>query len=225
MKTKCTIFLIILLSITPLTKSFAQGGTWESDGEIPIPRALHAAIEVDSIIYVIGGVTADTYPNATPLVQAYDPIHKTWEEKAPMLTARQIGAACVLNGKIYTIGGGKIVNTPSTTTDIVEVYDPATDEWATCANLPEPRGFLGTAVSNGKIYAIGGMYNMNVYNNLYVYDPDTDYWTTRRPMPTPRNYISACSCDSGKIYVFGGAPGVSNQALSHVEMYDPITNL
>lgn len=224
-KFKLTLSLILILMLGTIylpAIGLAQGDSWDYAGVMPILRGCHASCLVDSIIYVIGGVTSDSYPNATPLVQAYNPATGTWTEKAAMITARLLAEACVINRKIYTIGGSLRVD--GVVSSAVEMYDPVTNEWTTCTSLPSPRTYFGSAVVNGKIYAVGGMYDMQARQNLYVYNPDTDIWITKRPMPTPRNYISACCCGSGKIFVFGGAPGWSNTALKLVEMYDPLND-
>jgi len=224
MKIKCTISIIILLSVTPLTLCLAQGGSWETRGEIPEIRGLHSASVVDGKIYLIGGVTSGSYPNGSSLVQVYDPLNGEWETKAPMLTPRSSVETCVLNEKIYAIGGQKIVDDPSQTSKKVEVYDPATDSWSSCANLIQPRISFGLAAVNGKIYAIGGMYLVSPCSDVWEYDPNTDTWVIKLGMPTPRNYIFACCSKNGKIYVFGGAKGASNDELNIVEEYDPVNN-
>ena len=75
-----------------------------------------------------------------------------WEAKTPMPTARAFMSTCVVDNKIYAIGGGA----GYATNPAVEVYDPATDTWTKKADMPKGRTFLSSAVVDGKIYVIGG---------------------------------------------------------------------
>jgi hypothetical protein len=76
-----------------------------------------------------------------------------WTTRADMPTGRWELSTCVVDGKIYAIGGaGPVYQALGT----VEVYDPATDTWQTKSEMPTARQGLSTSVVNGKIYAIGG---------------------------------------------------------------------
>ena len=50
-----------------------------------------------------------------------------------------------------------------------------------------------------------------------------DTWTSKADMPTPRTHLSTSVVDD-KIYAIGGSPGSSWDALSTVEVYDPVTD-
>jgi N-acetylneuraminic acid mutarotase len=146
-------------------------------------------------------------------------------EKAPMPTARLSLGTCVVDGKIYAIGG---LRTETVPLSVVEVYDPVTDSWDTTkAPMPTARGTFGCTAVDGKIYAIGGglsgPYPLSI---VEVYDPATDIWdTTRAPMQTPRSDVAACTVN-GKIYVIGGTTQNSTifAGTGIVEEYDPVTN-
>ena len=155
-------------------------------------------------------------------------VNGTWTTRADMPTGRWELSTCVVDGKIYAIGGAGPVYEALRT---VEVYDPATDTWTTKSEMPTARQGLSTSVVDGKIYAIGGgsasssSYGVvETYSTVEEYDPATDTWTTKSPMPTARGFHSANVVD-GKIYVFGGSPGAPARAsILAVEMYDPATD-
>ena len=78
---------------------------------------------------------------------------ESWTKKKDMPTPRTVLSACVVNGKIYTIGGTK--DGQFIPLQTVEVYDPITDEWETGTNTLYARLATTTSVVNGKIYIFG----------------------------------------------------------------------
>ena len=141
-----------------------------------------------------------------------------WTIKADMPTARLLLGTCVLDGRIYAIGGGPA---PHVGSSVVEEYDPQTNTWTRKADMPTPRAGLGVSAANGKIYAIGGAPLGS--RTVEEYDPVTDTWTRKADMPTARFLFSTCAVD-GKIYAIGGATDTSGPAFTIVEEYDPETD-
>ncbi|MEZ5325709.1 MAG: hypothetical protein R3F19_11680 [Verrucomicrobiales bacterium] len=137
----------------------------------------------------------------------------TWTKLADMPTARHSHCTCVIDGKVYTVGGYGGLRK-------LEVYDPASDTWTKKADMATSRAWFGVGVVDGKIYAIGGSNVLRGARSRSVeeYDPDTDTWTKKRDMPIATYLHTACTVD-GKIYVMGGYPGSSG--VSTVYEFDP----
>jgi N-acetylneuraminic acid mutarotase len=177
-------------------------------------------------IYAIGGLI--TFPgDGISTVEVYDTVTDTWDTKAPMPTARSHLATCVLDGKIYAIGGsiGSSSSWPGLPT--VEMYDPVTDTWTTKAPMPTARWGLCASSVNGKIYAIGGTAGAPTYGGLSKveeYDPVTDTWTTKASMTTPRLDLTGVEL-FGKIYAIGGIDRAQGTGHGTVEAYDPVTDM
>lgn len=93
--------------------------------------------------------------------------------------------------------------------------------WTTLSPMPTPRGALGVAVVDGKIYAIGGLNGNSPLNNNEMYDPISDQWTVEAPMPTARSGFATAVCDNN-IYVIGGTVGTA--FVANNEVYDPKSN-
>lgn len=175
----------------------------------------------------MGGLTSGTS------FEEYNVSTNSWKSLADMSTPREFISGCVINGKIYAIGGWLNYNTYG----IVEEYDPVKNSWSTKSPMPTRRWGHSAVVLNEKIYIIGGASDWPIseyYSSIEIYDPKTDIWTTKECNPTngmiPR-WGQAASVVNGKVYVIGGinAPSYPEsghffQSLSVVEEYDPLNN-
>jgi N-acetylneuraminic acid mutarotase len=224
MKVKKIVIFVLIVEFDLALGSLAEEGTWTTRSPLPTATSLHSASVIDGKIYVIGG-TDTIYRVATDYfstVLMYDPTTDTWTMKADMPRGRARAATCVVNGKIYAIGGS-----PHGDADFafVEMYDPATDTWTRKADLPRARCFLSASAVNNKIYVIGGKIypSATMVATVEEYDPATNTWTRKTDMPTARGCHSASVVD-GKIYVIGGATGAFGPVVSTVEVYDPVTD-
>ncbi len=105
----------------------------------------------------------------------------------------------------------------------IETVRATEDSWTTMEPMPTARAWLGVAVVDGKIYAIGGSYGSN---GVEEYDPVTNTWSTKTPMPTPRIFFGIAVVEN-KIYIIGGDSGnwTAGETLTNVnEVYDPLTD-
>jgi len=115
----------------------------------------------------------------SPKEQSFiDVLTDTWDSVANIPTSRMFPAACVLDGKIYVIGGHSQNDSNGNGIPVVERYDPETDIWDTCA--PFPTGDFASLVLDGEIWAIGGSpdaHGSSVHLHFEVYNPQADTWT------------------------------------------------
>jgi len=78
------------------------------------------------------------------------------------------------------------------------------------------------AASNGKIYAMGGVfwngYACAAFDGVEEYDPNSDSWQPMVPMSTARWFFGAASTDDGKVYAIGGATKPPFKLLASVEV-------
>ena len=218
-----TILYVLVLTNGIVSMSLAAEETWTKKADMPIATSLHSASVVDDKIYIIGGTDniygwSDYWSN----VWEYDPATDTWTRKADMSPGRARLSACVVDGKIYAIGGSPHRDSEVPT---VEMYDPTTDTWTRKTDMPRARNFLSSSVVNGKIYTIGGKIypSETMVSTVEMYDPAMDTWTRKADMPTARGMHSASVVDD-KIYVIGGVTGAYGPWISTVEMYDPATD-
>ncbi|HEX8622308.1 MAG TPA: kelch repeat-containing protein [Allosphingosinicella sp.] len=146
-----------------------------------------------------------------------------WTVATAMPLARAENAVAELNGRIWVLGGwppGRM------TSNLVQIYDPATGRWSLGPSLPRPLHHTHAVAVGGKLYVIGGEVDGALSGrpgtdvaDTWVHDPAVGGWVARAPMPTARSAGGEAVLD-GKIYVAGGrAPGGSA-----FEMYDPATD-
>ncbi len=101
--------------------------------------------------------------------------------------------------------------------------------WSAKDSMPTARGYLGVAVLNGAVYAVGGFAGSSndPTSKVEAYDPSSNSWTTKASMGAARGGV-AVGTVNGILYAVGGTmlfpvPGVY-KAVDTVEAYDPMTN-
>lgn len=181
---------------------------WTGKTKMPTSRRWHTAAELNGEVYIIGGETGDR--TKTPIVDVYDPITDTWRQAAnfPVPTMTFM-SACVLNGKLYVVGGsmnGLPGWTGSETPRLYE-YDPTLDRWTRLADMSTKRSGLSTFTMDGFIIAVGGD-NVNINGDFMletteIYDPISDTWTKGPDLPQGRAYFSI-EIIEGRAYAAGG---------------------
>ena len=182
--------------------------SWMALAPMPTKRGSAVAATVNGKIYVTGGAAVhpgSSEPALGPArphqsvatVEEYDPKTNTWSERSSMPTARNHAAVGAVNDKIYVIGGrlgGAFIFTASNT-NVVEVYDPAIDQWgAVKTRMPTERSGGAWGVHNGRIYVAGGEQQdgdlMAAFRALEAYDPAINTWAELPMMPIPRHGLA-----------------------------------
>ncbi|MFA9463424.1 MAG: S8 family serine peptidase [Velocimicrobium sp.] len=117
--------------------------------------------------------------------------------------------AVTFNDKIYV------------TNDLDDLYryTPSSNEWEKQASLQSSFKPQGLVATNGKIYAIGGLYHGYSYT-IEEYDPYRNAWTYRTNM-TDRDEVNVAVVNNS-IYIMAGRVGQNGTDI--VETYEPITN-
>ncbi|MBN2612550.1 MAG: hypothetical protein JXB00_13420 [Bacteroidales bacterium] len=165
-------------------------------------------------------------PAAPPPLPSEAKFDIEWSSKSIIPAARGWlhPAACILNNKIYVIGG-----TPDdvSSTNKVTVYDPASDTWTEKQPINVARWGHSSNVVDGKIYVMGGCPLVGpALSSIEVYYPGENKWEIIADvMPEGRMGFGSCVVN-GKIYIMGGCTEepTGNTALAKMNVYDPVTN-
>lgn len=217
---------IIIISLFCLGATTYAQGTWtsaSSDGFTP--RWAAVAAEIDGKIYVIGGLISGG--RNTNVVEVYNPSTNSWSRPATSGVAsfRWGMSAAVVNGKIYVMGGTNGEFMPWDTVNILEVFNPATNEWSTpkTTGTFSARTFHTCQVVNGKIYVIGGFNGGVTVVNIEVFDPTSNTWSTPSVTGvfTPRRGLASCVIGEN-IFTFGGSNGPD--VYNILEVFNTTTN-
>ncbi|HET6281213.1 MAG TPA: kelch repeat-containing protein [Polyangia bacterium] len=137
--------------------------TWQasSRGELPplpVGRNHLAGVVADGLFFVIGGRSVSTTSTLYNRVDVYDPVARSWSERAPMPTRRGGVSAGVAAGLIIAVGGegndrGLNANGVFPQT---EAFSPRANTWVSLAPMMTPRHGLGVAGIGDKLYVPGG---------------------------------------------------------------------
>lgn len=208
-----------------------QTHTWQRGADMPTPRAGAKAAVVNGTIFVFGGFSAKEdhvafrkYPVS---VEAYNPRTDTWTPKQKMPAPRVLFDICVVDEKVYIIGGATRID--GERIGRVDVYNPATDTWVKGQEMPTSREGLGVGVVSNRIYAIGGRGWPQVRLGPYLtvieeYNPTSRQWRNKSDMLDTRDsFATVVVRDS--IYLIGGIivgeRGFAPEYLASVNVYDP----
>lgn len=141
---------------------------------------------------------------------------RNWQLRTPMPTARTGVSAVILNNKVYVMGGqdgsGNALN-------VVEIYNPPTNEWETGPSLRSARYNAAAVVYNGDIVLMGGNDTLGTaLKKVEVFDLSENRWESFDNMENEREGLAAVVLE-GKLYVMGGS-NLNEEILDSVEYFD-----
>lgn len=192
---------------------------WFTKAAHPTTRA-HCMVSpvVNGKYYVFGGptVSGGAYTN---VCYEYNTNTDAWTLKTPMPTARGIGRAVLVQGKIYVIGGAV---TFGTGLNVVEIYDPVTDAWTTGPSLPVGNHDFGAGVYKDTwVYVCGGgNWSAPPIATVYVLNTVTNTWATATAMPTAMG-TPGCGVIGNKIVMATGYVGSAGSNIVQVGTISP----
>lgn len=154
--------------------------TWTTKAFIPTAVYGYSSATINGKIYIIGGSNKPTSSQNGALInanQVYDPQSDKWSLAANLPILAIYGAAAATEGymapsRLYFVGGYFW----STFSGKTQVYNPSNNSWTLGPSLPAPRVYLGLAVVDDILYAIGGFDGQNWLNTNVQYKP-SDYGT------------------------------------------------
>lgn len=210
------VFFIVWPAVFPDTNAVSEfpapESRWTVLDDLPDSRSGMAGVFYEGIVYLIGGENDDEISGS---VLAYDSSQHRWESKAEKPTPVTAAGAALLGEKIYIPGG---MTTPQAPTNVLEIYDPRTNQWESGASMPVALGGYSLVPFEGKLILFGGWDGADYSSRILMYDPAEDRWIERAGMKEPRAFASAAMLGS-KIVLAGGQN--REGVLDRVSVYYP----
>src|SRR5919202_4341615 len=153
---KATVGAVVAVMMALAAAGVAQAA-WSGVDPVVTGRYNHTATLLqDGRVLVTGG--NDNAPVAG--ARLYDPATGTWSNAAAMHVGRSGQAAALLrDGRVLVAGGVAPADVPSGSeyTATAEIYDPATDSWASAGSMSTVRFEpTMTVLDDGRVLVAGG---------------------------------------------------------------------
>ncbi|KAM9172868.1 kelch-like protein 34 [Pangshura tecta] len=185
----------------------------------------HCMCVIGNYLYVLGGETADlqsdmksTSLSVTNKVHRYDPRFNKWTQITEMLEKRCQFSCCILDNKIFAIGGrGETGSLHSS----VEVYNISRDRWTKATELPCKMHGHASTVCKNTIYISGGKYTdqTNTSKDVFSLNSLEGQWRKQASMSIAR-FGHQMATIREAIFTFLGL----YEPFSEIERYDPAPN-
>jgi N-acetylneuraminic acid mutarotase len=182
--------------------------TYSPMPNLPRPLAGGGSAIVGSTLHYFGGYELNRADTAVHLMLDLNNPSAGWKSAAALPNARNHMGSVAFGGKIYAIAGQTGTDEGLVTKSFVEVYDPATDTWASRKPIPASVSHIASAtfVMGDRIIVMGGekAHNQQV-RECWAYTPATDTWVQLTSLPAPR-FSGVANVIGGKIvFTTGGS--------------------
>lgn len=131
-----------LVSYNPFTQE------WQPLARMQVARCQMGVAILDRYLYVVGGNSSSQAVLSS--VERYSFDDNTWSTVCAMSVPRAIPAVAAADGLLYVAGGDQPSEATfyraQVTISAVECYDPLTDTWKNCPDLPVSRSEAGAVV-------------------------------------------------------------------------------
>jgi hypothetical protein len=173
-------------------------GSVRNLGYLPTPRRALAALEIEGLIFALGGTAVNDPENGArqSLVEVFDVAAKKWMFAPTMPYPKEVPA--VREGRyIYALGGyngaGKAEKTCAR-------YDLTTAKWERLPDTPFPSSGYAVAEIGGAIVCFG---DYDEQDQVTAYLPGQQRWVRLQIAFRPRRHATACVAND-TVYVIGG---------------------
>jgi N-acetylneuraminic acid mutarotase len=201
-------------------------GSWQTiipATGIDTAREENAYVQAGDKFYLMGG-------RKIKPVQAYDPVNKSWTNKALPPVEINHFQAVTLNGLVYAAGAFTGAYPHETPVPTIYIFDPVTNKWLNGPTIPlaRRRGSPGAALYKNKIYLVGGITDghwSGWVNWFDEFDPATNTWKALPNAPRARDHFHVTIIND-KLYAVGGrrSSGITGQVFEltvpEVDVYD-----
>lgn len=236
MKRRAALLFAIYLTLTGYLPQVSAQAVWvpgwQQTSQMNSARAGAAVLEVNGVIYALGGIDGRKFLKTTEYTRIQpDGSLGSWEKGALLNDARGFFDAVAHNGFIYAVGGGKGDNGKILLRTIERSAigeGGAIEGWVTEERrLNYPRRCVKLFVANSRIYALGGFGGTlldSVESAAINEDGSLGEWRVEQNSLTVTRYINSVKLNNGVVYVIGGHAEREGTGLREVEYAIPNNN-
>ena len=199
--------------------------TWVTGAPMPDKKGWPAAAVYKDKIYLFGGDNKAIDQSMTVTSWVYDPARDTYKDIAPLPHPRSYCYAVTVGDYIY-IFGARTLRSDGEADRTTFRYDPAKDTYKRLADLLEGARFIVHGSYKGKIYAVHGETDREIYaNGVLKYDIAANEWTKLNvPRIEQRKwYLSQHSTHvaiGSKLFILGGMSKVTDKRSDRATYFD-----
>ena len=204
---------------------------WREGPPLNTARIECTSLAVNGRIYTFGGASHSAGGTTYASVESIAPGEDAWRiEPAEMPVGLKQFGGCVLDGKVYLVGGVLEHDTgfvsdhsPRPSNQGFLCFDPATGDWEHGGATGLPEGGLAphpaptqapcVAAFEGKVWHIAGnpasgfTIGMGSPSPVWSYEPAANAWALEKNFPTQRAWGAAAAFD-GRLYCLSGSNGM-----------------
>jgi N-acetylneuraminic acid mutarotase len=156
--------------------------TWQQINDFPTNIWESAMVIFNGKVYAIGG--RHGYGATYNHVYEYDEAKDAWIAKTGMLYSTMAGGIAVYDGKIYVLGGNhKTSESSNEPTNLVQIYDPATDSWSYGTSMERAFSRVGCVQIDNAIWLFSyysldpiTLVESEVGSYAFKYAPESGQW-------------------------------------------------
>ena len=191
--------------------------TWSPAGGTSSTRSFHTATLLQNgRVLLVGG--SDNAGKVTGSSSIYDPVTASFATGPNMSAARERHTATRLSdGRVLIAGGRVVTGNRFTALRSAEIYDPATNTFATLPLLRSARYSHAAALVNDKVVIVGGFDGAADVLASESFDPAAGVWSLGASLNVGRSEHTFTVHSSGRLLVAGGKNGSTR--LMSAEIY------
>ena len=205
-----------LYSVEQLNLAQQHGQWMKCRFKLPVPSQGHVCVVYHSCLLVIGGIAGSVVYDTIYEIQLIPPHSSRLLTTMPRPLC--FHGAMVVNNKIYIIGGSTTISSKDST-NIVLMFDPATNTFTELQSLPYSVTGMTTVTWKENVVLLGGI---NRDNKVLLYNVTTGSYRMLPEMKEKRYGCTAVGIGDN-IVVMGGLDETHTELCS-VECYNFDTN-
>ena len=191
------------------------GGTIDSNG-------VYTPSSTAGTYHIVATSAADSsvFAAATAAI-----VTKRFSEPIPMMEARTLAAATLLQNGDVLVTGGNNGDWWFVSVNSAEIFDHAAGTFRSTGSMGEGRdSHTATLLKDGKVLVAGGGLDWwGSTTAAEVFDPATEKFTTTGKMGSARSAHTATLLQDGKVLIAGGVDWNAFTMPAAAEIYDPTT--